>query len=74
MRGSARRCLPHETMAVFAEGDGPSTDSMPTAPSRPTAAVATVSPFAMLIISEMAPLSGKKTCSIWPPARDRTMS
>jgi hypothetical protein len=31
-------------MAVTAEGDGPSTERMPTAPSRPTAAVATVCP------------------------------
>jgi len=44
------------TTAVMAEGDGPSTESMPTAPSRPMTAVATVSPFAMSIISEMAPL------------------
>jgi hypothetical protein len=44
------------TMAVMAEGDGPSAERMPTAPSHPIAAVATVCPFAMSIISEMAPL------------------
>jgi hypothetical protein len=44
------------TTAVLSADDGPSTERIPTAPSRPTAAMATVCPSAMSIISEMAPL------------------
>jgi len=44
------------TMAVMAEGDGPIAERKLTAPSRPIVAVATVCPFAISIIREMAPL------------------
>src|SRR3954451_17249409 len=44
------------TAAVTAEGDSPSTETVPTAPSRPIAALAIVCPLAMSIITEMAPL------------------
>ena len=47
------------TTAVTGAREGSSTDSMPTAPSCPTTAVATVSPFGMSSMNEIVPLWGK---------------
>jgi hypothetical protein len=41
------------------EREGPSTDSMPTAPSCPMTEVATVCPFGMSSMNEIVPLWGK---------------